>query len=969
MSMKKQHGRHRLEKQTDRRKRVFPATAAVLAVTGGLQLVNATVSSAEVVPWVEDGKRVFTPTDEDGHLYHSQAHSNGNYDAATMARVNRVLGRSFDRLNSNIGFDLYRPTEANHKSPQVTVEVGDLGMKPYEEAADRGASQEELESIKTREGSTFGRGNAHNGVVTLDGYEFSDESIDNRFVRDKRMTGGGAMVYDNAKGSLPVDDNSDGKVDYYWIRGDQGDVYRQYMEEFPLQHHTTHEIVHTGGEYHASSTTHAPNAKNATWDELMIGEDTKDGILPPANGALLPYTVLDPSPDETRVLKENYPQPQAKVSPGSPESGSSGQVGDNAVAKHQDSQKNSEPHESEAPRLVFNGTAVYDPKTGSYTERNYYESQHGPVGENLSPDPVADGTHQGARPGGQADSAAEREWHGQKGDWLGDFTLNGTGQWSGRWTQLQSQDEQQRGLHPTTVETSTSGPHEWSGRQGDWRGNWRLDDKGQWQGQWTPAAQDQQEASGRSKGQSSNQQVASPGSETSSTPTDGSGASSTAAGSTTDGSSASGGTTTGGAEGMGGTAAGSTPPGEGAGSSTGGAGSGASGAAASSSTAGGIAAGGSTAAAGISASGPGALTAAGETLTTSAVTGSLGATPASGTVAGGSGAAGAAAGGLSDGLVAGGAGSGGLAAGGAGMGTVGSAVAAGGAAEGATGGGTAVNAAADTAEGAKLSAGAAAGGQVQGLQQADSLPAAGAPQAQQAAQPAGAVQPGVQSTDLSVQSGLQVLGGGAGDVWGGQAGSPDAQSGSMPGVQAGQSGAASWWNQSVTDVAAPGAGQAAGSSVSSTGLAAASAAFGGGQAALSADSSAPADSGWQGLQGNGAQSPDAWSQQDQQAPQTGWNSTGTDQGNGWNQNANWGQNDGSYNNNGYNTSSYNNTGGYGTGSNGGGYETGGNGGGYETGGNGGGYETGGNGGGYETGGYGTGSNGGDTGGDSGGGSL
>ncbi|MDX3763652.1 hypothetical protein [Streptomyces sp. AK02-04a] len=50
----KRHGRHRLEKQASKTvtyKRVLSATTAALAVTGALQIANATASSAAVNPW------------------------------------------------------------------------------------------------------------------------------------------------------------------------------------------------------------------------------------------------------------------------------------------------------------------------------------------------------------------------------------------------------------------------------------------------------------------------------------------------------------------------------------------------------------------------------------------------------------------------------------------------------------------------------------------------------------------------------------------------------------------------------------------------------------------------------------------------------------------------------------------------------------------------------------------------------
>ncbi len=55
-SSRKRHGRHRLETQPGkthriRGKRVLSATAATLAVTGALQIANATQSSADVNPW------------------------------------------------------------------------------------------------------------------------------------------------------------------------------------------------------------------------------------------------------------------------------------------------------------------------------------------------------------------------------------------------------------------------------------------------------------------------------------------------------------------------------------------------------------------------------------------------------------------------------------------------------------------------------------------------------------------------------------------------------------------------------------------------------------------------------------------------------------------------------------------------------------------------------------------------------
>ncbi|MEU2718689.1 CAP domain-containing protein [Streptomyces sp. NPDC007205] len=76
--------------------------------------------------------------------------------------------------------------------------------------------------------------------------------------------------------------------------------------------------------------------------------------------------------------------------------------------------------------------------------------------------------------------SGQQEWHGRQGDWQGDWRLDDNGHWQGQWTPVKG------GQTPGTPTTDASNRREWHGRQGDWQGDWRLDDNGHWQGQWTP---------------------------------------------------------------------------------------------------------------------------------------------------------------------------------------------------------------------------------------------------------------------------------------------------------------------------------------------------------------------------------------------------------------------------------------------------------------------------------------------------
>ncbi|MEU0664164.1 CAP domain-containing protein [Streptomyces lavendulocolor] len=51
-------------------------------------------------------------------------------------------------------------------------------------------------------------------------------------------------------------------------------------------------------------------------------------------------------------------------------------------------------------------------------------------------------------------------------------------------TETNKQNPQDTRVSSTT--TNASAQREWHGRQGNWQGDWRLDDNGRWQGQWTP---------------------------------------------------------------------------------------------------------------------------------------------------------------------------------------------------------------------------------------------------------------------------------------------------------------------------------------------------------------------------------------------------------------------------------------------------------------------------------------------------
>ncbi|MEU0374478.1 CAP domain-containing protein [Streptomyces sp. NPDC006283] len=127
-------------------------------------------------------------------------------------------------------------------------------------------------------------------------------------------------------------------------------------------------------------------------------------------------------------------------------------------------------------------------------------------------------TQQSTQSGSNSTGASrQQEWHGQQGDWQGDFGLDGKGRWQGQWTLVNG------GQNPVRVTTDSSNQREWHGRQGDWQGDWRLDDKGQWQGQWTPVQRqqstqqgDQQtgqqsdQKNGRQPGQQGDQQTTAP---------------------------------------------------------------------------------------------------------------------------------------------------------------------------------------------------------------------------------------------------------------------------------------------------------------------------------------------------------------------------------------------------------------------------------------------------------------------------
>ncbi|WP_164992571.1 CAP domain-containing protein [Streptomyces sp. L2] len=86
---------------------------------------------------------------------------------------------------------------------------------------------------------------------------------------------------------------------------------------------------------------------------------------------------------------------------------------------------------------------------------------------------------------GSDNVSSQREWHGRQGNWQGDWKLDDQGQWHGQWTPVQ--DGQ---TTPDTQATDTSGQREWHGRQGNWQGDWKLDDHGQWHGQWTPVTKE-----------------------------------------------------------------------------------------------------------------------------------------------------------------------------------------------------------------------------------------------------------------------------------------------------------------------------------------------------------------------------------------------------------------------------------------------------------------------------------------------
>lgn len=90
---------------------------------------------------------------------------------------------------------------------------------------------------------------------------------------------------------------------------------------------------------------------------------------------------------------------------------------------------------------------------------------------------------QGTQTGlGSTNASSQQEWQGRQGDWQGSFRMDDKG-WQGQWTPKQGE--------PVSVVTDSSSQREWHGRQGDWQGDWRLDENGQWQGQWTPIKQNQ----------------------------------------------------------------------------------------------------------------------------------------------------------------------------------------------------------------------------------------------------------------------------------------------------------------------------------------------------------------------------------------------------------------------------------------------------------------------------------------------
>ncbi|MDX3763112.1 CAP domain-containing protein [Streptomyces sp. AK02-04a] len=81
--------------------------------------------------------------------------------------------------------------------------------------------------------------------------------------------------------------------------------------------------------------------------------------------------------------------------------------------------------------------------------------------------------------------SSQREWHGRQGDWQGDWKLDENGHWQGQWTPVK---DERASVPPNT---GASKQREWHGRQGDWQGDWKLDENGHWQGQWTRAKQQQ----------------------------------------------------------------------------------------------------------------------------------------------------------------------------------------------------------------------------------------------------------------------------------------------------------------------------------------------------------------------------------------------------------------------------------------------------------------------------------------------